>query len=60
VTRKRGRQAAPVDPRDKKIAEMERQIAKLAMRAKRAEAIAEVQIILARRFHRAASTRAQG
>src|SRR6185312_8528255 len=60
VTRKRGPQAAPVNPRDKKIAEMERQIAKLAMRAERAEAIAEIQIILARRFHRAASTRAQG
>lgn len=43
ATKKRGPKAAPVDPRDKKIAEMERQIAKLTTRAERAEAIAEIQ-----------------
>jgi len=47
ATKKRGPQPAPVDPRDKKIAEMERQIAKLTTRAERAEAIAEIQNKLA-------------
>ena len=52
ATKKRGPQAAPVDPRDKKIAEMERQIAKLTTRAERAEAIAEIQKKLAALFGR--------
>ena len=43
ATKKRGPQAAAPDPRDKRIAEMERQIAKLTTRAERAEAIAEIQ-----------------
>jgi transposase-like protein len=43
ATKKRGPKAAPVDPRDKKIAELERQIAKVTTRAERAEAIAEIQ-----------------
>ena len=52
ATKKRGPEAAPVDPRDKKIAEMERQIAKLTTRAERAEAIAEIQKKLAALFGR--------
>jgi len=52
ATKKRGPKAAPVDPRDKKIAEMERQIAKLTTRAERAEAIAEIQKKLAALFGR--------
>jgi transposase-like protein len=43
ATRKRGPTTAPPDPRDKKIAEQEREIAKLTKRAERAEAIAEIQ-----------------
>jgi transposase len=43
ATKKRGPKAAAVDPRDKKIAELERQNAKLTTRAERAEAIAEIQ-----------------
>ncbi len=38
ATKKRGPKAAPVDPRDKKIAELERRIAKVKVRAERAEA----------------------
>ena len=41
--RKRGPRAVPVDARDKKIAEQAREIAKLTVRAERAEAIAEIQ-----------------
>jgi transposase len=41
--KKRGPQATPADPRDKKIAEQAREIAKLTARAERAEAIAEIQ-----------------
>jgi len=52
ATKKRGPKAAPVDPRDKRIAEMERQIAKLTTRAERAEAIAEIQKKLAALFGR--------
>jgi transposase len=43
ATRKRGPKAAPMDLRDKRIAELERQNAKLTTRAERAEAIAEIQ-----------------
>src|SRR3954466_6677007 len=52
ATKKRGPRAAPVDPRDKKIAELERQIAKVTTRAERAEAIAEIQQKLAALFGR--------
>ena len=52
ATKKRGPRAAPVDPRDKKIAELERQIAKVTTRAERAEAIAEIQKKLAALFGR--------
>ena len=52
ATKKRGPKPAPADPRDKKISEMERQIAKLTTRAERAEAIAEIQKKLAALFGR--------
>ena len=52
ATKKRGPKAAPVDARDKKIAELERQIAKVTTRAERAEAIAEIQKKLAALFGR--------
>src|SRR5437762_14220136 len=41
--KKRGRKAVPPDPRDKKIVELERQVARFAARAERAEALVEVQ-----------------
>jgi len=41
--KKRGPRATPVDPRDKRIADLERENAKLTTRAERAEAIAEIQ-----------------
>jgi transposase len=41
--RRRGPSATAPDPRDKRIAELERQNAKLTTRAERAEAIAEIQ-----------------
>jgi transposase-like protein len=43
ATKKRGPQATPADPRDKKIVEQAREITKLTARAERAEAIAEIQ-----------------
>ncbi len=42
-TRKRGPDARPPDPRDKKIAEQAREIARWQKRAERAEALVEVQ-----------------
>jgi transposase len=41
--RKRGPKAAPPDPRDKQIAEQERELAKWKKRAERAEELVEVQ-----------------
>jgi transposase len=41
--RKRGPTPSAADPRDKRIAELERQNARLTTRAERAEAIAEIQ-----------------
>jgi transposase len=41
--KQRGPKALPVDPRDKRIAELERDVARLGRRAERAEAIVEVQ-----------------
>jgi transposase len=52
ATKKRGPQFSPPDPRDKKIAEQAREIAKLTVRAERAEAIAEIQKKLAALFGR--------
>jgi transposase-like protein len=43
ATKKRGPQVSPADPRDKKIVDQAREIAKLTARAERAEAIAEIQ-----------------
>ena len=43
TAKKRGPQATAPDPRDKRIAEQERQITRLTARAERAEAIAEIQ-----------------
>jgi hypothetical protein len=41
--KRRGRKPAPVDPRDKKIRELERQLAQVTRRAERAEGLVEVQ-----------------
>src|SRR5438477_11087950 len=43
TAKKRGPQATAADPRDKRITELERQIARVTARAERAEAIAEKQ-----------------
>jgi transposase len=45
--KKRGPKVVPPDPRDKKIAEQEREIARLTKRAERAEGLVEVQKKLA-------------
>lgn len=45
--KKRGRKSAPIDPRDRKIAELERQLAQMSGRAERAEALVEAQKNLA-------------
>jgi transposase len=45
--KKRGRKAAPVDPRERRIAELERHVARLTARAERAEALVELQKKLA-------------
>ena len=47
VAKKRGPKATAPDPRDRRIAELERQNEKLTKRAERAEAIAEIQKKLA-------------
>jgi transposase-like protein len=43
TAKRRGPKVSPADPRDKKIADQAREIAKLTVRAERAEAIAEIQ-----------------
>jgi len=45
--KKRGRKPTPVDPRDRKIAELERQLTHVTGRAERAEALVEAQKNLA-------------
>jgi len=45
--KKRGRTPMPVDPRDRKITELERQLAQMTGRAERAEALVEAQKNLA-------------
>jgi len=45
--KKRGRKPTPVDPRDRKLAEVERQLAHMTGRAERAEALVEAQKNLA-------------
>jgi len=49
---KRGRKLTPVDPRERKLAEFERQVARLTARAERAEALVELQKKLAALFGR--------
>ena len=41
--KQRGRKPAPVDPRDRKITELERQLAEMTGRAERAEALVDAQ-----------------
>ena len=45
--KRRGRKPTPVDPRDRKIAELERQLVQMTGRAERAEALVELQKKLA-------------
>jgi len=45
--KKRGRKPTPVDPRDRKLAELARQLAQMTGRAERAEALVEAQKNLA-------------
>ena len=45
--KKRGRKTTPVDPRDRKIAELERQLVAMTGRAQRAEALVDAQKKLA-------------
>src|SRR5206468_10134230 len=45
--KKRGRKPTPVDPRDRKLAELERQLTQMTGRAERAEALVEAQKNLA-------------
>lgn len=45
--KKRGRKPMPVDPRERKITELERHVARLTARAERAEALVELQKKLA-------------
>lgn len=45
--KQRGRKPTPVDPRDRTLAELERQVAQLAGRAERAEVLVEAQKNLA-------------
>ena len=45
--KRRGRRPRPVDPRDRKIAELERQLAAMTGRAERAEALVDAQKNLA-------------
>jgi transposase-like protein len=45
--KKRGRKPTPVDPRDRKIAELERQLSEMTGRAQRAEALVDAQKNLA-------------
>lgn len=45
--KKRGRKPRPVDPQERKLAELQRQVARLTARAERAEALVELQKKLA-------------
>jgi len=47
MPKKRGRKPTPVDPRERRIAELERHLAQLTARAERAEALVELQKKLA-------------
>ena len=54
--KKRGRRPLPVDPRDRKIAELERQLAAMTGRAQRAEALVDAQKNLAALLGRPGAT----
>jgi transposase-like protein len=54
--KKRGRKPIPVDPRDRKIAKLERQLAHMTGRAERAEALVEAQKNLAALLGRPGTT----
>ncbi len=54
--KKRGRKPAPVDPRDRKIAELERQLAQMTGRAERAEVLVDAQKNLAALLGRPGAT----
>ena len=54
--RKRGRKPTPVDPRDRKITELERQLAQMAGRAERAETLVDAQKNLAALLGRPGAT----
>ena len=54
--KKRGRKPTPVDPRDRKLAELERQLAQMAGRAERAEALVDAQKNLAALLGRPGAT----
>ena len=54
--RKRGRKPTPVDPRDRKITELERQLAAMTGRAQRAEALVDAQKNLAALLGRPGAT----
>jgi transposase-like protein len=47
TAKRRGRKPTPVDPRDRKIAELERQLVEMTGRAQRAEALVDAQKNLA-------------
>ncbi len=54
--KKRGRRPTPVDPRDRKIAELERQLVQMAGRAERAEVLVDAQKNLAALLGRPGTT----
>ena len=54
--RKRGRKPTPVDPRDRKLTELERQLAQMTGRAERAEVLVEAQKNLAALLGRPGAT----
>lgn len=54
--KKRGRKAIPVDPRNRKIADLERQLAEMTGRAQRAEALVDAQKNLAALLGRPGAT----
>jgi hypothetical protein len=54
--KQRGRKPTPVDPRDRKITELERQLAQMTGRAERAEALVDAQKNLAALLGRPGAT----
>ena len=54
--KKRGRRPTPVDPRDRKISELERQLAQMTGRAERAEVLVDAQKNLAALLGRPGTT----